>query len=76
MTTKTFQDGDTLELRWSGNGNDPDAPAWRQHTNVSTIWFRVNGGAWERAGRTMHKNREAMEVADSVAEFRELMEIL
>ena len=75
MTTKTFQDGDTLELRWSGNGNPPGATG--QATASSSIWFRVNGGAWERgSSRTMHKNMEALAVADSVAEFRELMEIL
>lgn len=52
--TKTFPDG-TIELAWSGNGSPPGATG--QHTNVSTIWFRVDEGTWERAScRTMHKN--------------------
>lgn len=72
--TKTFPDG-TVELSWSGNGSHPGATG--QHTNVSSIWFRVDGGEWERGScRTMHKNMQALECADSVAEFRQYLEIL
>lgn len=36
-----------------------------------------DGGEWERAsGRAMHNNMQALECADSVAEFRQYLEIL
>jgi hypothetical protein len=72
--TKVFPDG-TVELVMSGNGSPPGATG--QHTNKSSIWFRVNGGEWELASpRSMHQNLEALEWSDSVVEFREYLEIV
>lgn len=74
IMTKVFPDG-TVELQGSGNGSHPGATG--QHTNKSTIWFRVNGGEWERASaRAMHQNMQCLEWADSVAEFRQYLEIV
>lgn len=69
---KTFTDG-TVELTMSGNTNPPGSPG--QHGNVSSVWFRVNGGEWERgSSRVMHKHVEALECAESVADFRKYVE--
>lgn len=72
--TKTFPDG-VVEMVMSGKSCPPDHTG--QAGNVSTTWFRVDGGRWESAsGRSFHKNWQALECADSVAEFRQLLEIL
>lgn len=72
--TKTFPDG-TVELLGSGHGSPPGSTG--QHTTSSSVWFRVDGGEWERAsGRAMHNNMQALECADSVAEFRQYLEII
>ncbi len=69
---KEFADG-KIELVMSGKSCPPDFRG--QAGNVSSVWFRVNGGSWERGGlRSMHRNAEALECADSVAEFRQYLE--
>ncbi len=73
MHTKSFRDG-LVELSMSGKSCPPGYKG--QAGNVSSVWFRVNGGEWEHAHRSMHKNAEALECADSVAEFRQYLEIL
>lgn len=70
--TKTFPDG-TVELAY-GSNLPPGASG--QHAGIG-VWFRIDGGEWERAsGRAMHNNMQALECADSVAEFRQYLEIL
>ncbi len=71
--TKTFPDG-VVEL---GTGSD-QPPGWTgQQVATNYTWFRVNGGEWERSsGRSMHRNVQALEWADSVDEFRQYLEII
>lgn len=72
--TKEFPDG-TVELRMSGKNCPPGYKG--QAGNVSSSWFRVNGGEWEPAShRSMHKNAEVLEMARSVEEFRSLLTLL
>lgn len=72
--TKSFRDG-LVELVMSGKSCPPDYHG--QAGNVSSVWFRVNGGEWEPGSRrSMHRNVEALECAESVAEFRQYLEIL
>lgn len=74
METKVFPDG-TVELVMSGKACPPGFTG--QAGNVSTCWFRVNGGEWERAShRSMHRNIQCLECADTVSEFRQYLEII
>ena len=62
-----------VELRMSGKSCPPDFVG--QAGNMSTCWFRVNGGEWEPAlHRSMHKNMEWLEQATSVQEYRKSLE--
>lgn len=71
--TKTFPDGSTVEL---GTGSNHPPGCTGQHAGNYT-WFRVDGGQWEIGiGRSMHAHWQALECADSVAEFRQYLEIL
>lgn len=68
MISKTFPDG-TVEIAQSGSVEPPGFKG--QAGNVSSIWFRINGGEWESPYcRTMHKLIECLECADSAKEFR------
>ncbi len=71
---KTFADGDAIELRGSGCTGPP---GWKgQAGSRSSCWFRVNNGEWEiGSARSMHANMAALECAESVSEFRKLLEI-
>ncbi len=72
--TKNFPDG-TVELTASKSTLPPGETG--QGGTTSTCWFRINGGEWERASsRAQHKNMQALECADSVAEFRKYLEII
>jgi hypothetical protein len=71
--TKTFPDG-TVEL---GSGDNLPPGAKGQHVARSYIWFRVNGGEWEKGvSRSGHVHMQCLECADSVAEFRQYLEIV
>ncbi len=71
-TNKAFEDG-FVEIAY-GSNLPPGASG--QHAGIG-VWFRVNGGEWEMASsRTMHKNVQALECADSVDEFRQYLEII
>jgi len=73
-TTKTFPDG-VVEIAMSGCGNPPGVGG--QAVARSTIWFRVDGGEWERPeSRTFHRLASALELAETVAEFRELEDLM
>lgn len=74
MHQKQFPDG-KIELAMSGKACPPDYHG--QAGNVSSVWFRVDGGPWEPASvRSLHRNLEVLECAASVAEFRQLIAIL
>lgn len=69
--TKQLPDG-LVEVRMSGKSCPPGFVG--QAGNVSTVWFRVDGGEWEPSPwRSMHRTVECLECADTVAEFRELI---
>lgn len=71
LSVKPLLDG-LVEVRTSGKSCPPGYVG--QAGNMSTVWFRVDGGEWElSAGRSMHQTLEVLERADTVAEFRELI---
>lgn len=71
MITKRLLDG-LVEVQMSGKSCPPGYVG--QAGNMSTVWFRVDGGEWELSpGRSMHRTVEALECAGTVAEFRELI---
>lgn len=72
--TKTFPDG-TVELVMSGKSCPPGFTG--QAGNMSSVWFRVDGGEWEQGScRSMHKQVECLEMAQFVTEFRQYLEIV
>ncbi len=71
MISKQFPDG-LVELTMSGKDCPPGFHG--QAGNVSSCWFRVNGGPWEEAiYSSLHTNAEFLDAADSVDEFYELV---
>ena len=68
-----LRDGSSVEIAFSGNGNPPDGQHG-QHTNMSTIWWQVRGGPWERGSRSMHGTVQMAEMSDSADELRQLIE--
>lgn len=68
MTTKTFPDG-TIELVMSGKSCPPGFTG--QAGNMSTCWYRVDGGEWQYAAGSMHRNVSRLEAAASVSEFNQ-----
>lgn len=53
--------------------NVPPGTRGRQQTNVNRIWYRIDGGEWERSNfRTMFGLLEAVELAETLADFLEL----
>jgi hypothetical protein len=64
------KNGDEIEIERSANGNPPGTPAWRQHTNVSTVWARVQSGEWKISPyRNQHRTIAAAIESASAAEF-------
>ena len=61
-----------VELRMSGKSCPPGFTG--QAGNVSTCWFRVNGGEWEPLYRSLHQNMLMLEKANSIQEYRKLLE--
>lgn len=71
---KVFPDG-TVELQASGQSCPPGFTG--QAGNVSSVWFRVDGGPWEPgSSRSFHRHVQVLEWAASLQEFREWLALL
>lgn len=70
LRERTYNDGQVIELRRSGNGNPPDSDPSLQHTNCPTNWFRVNGGPWVHIhSRSLASASVYLEASETAEEF-------
>lgn len=46
MTSLSLPGGHTVEIVGISHGGPPDLPPGAMRTNSSTVWLRLDGGAW------------------------------
>ena len=69
--TFTLPDDTRIDRQTSGFPNGPNQTSGQQISR--SLWFRVNGGIWERSyRRSLHSAREWVECCETLADFRSI----
>ena len=74
--TLSLPGGHTVEIVGISHGGPPDLPSGAMRTNSSTVWLRLDGGAWRPCNeKSAHKIRRWWELVATEADIADALAI-